>query len=52
MRQREINFKCSNCEYDIKYLLDVCYHCDIAIQWKDVELEFEDKYLEIYTVHV
>ena len=53
MRQQEVNFKCYDCEHDIKYEQGKCETCHTTLEWVEtVTLDYADKYLEIYTVYV
>ena len=53
MKQQEVNFKCHNCEHDIQYEQAQCLGCEETLEWRFiVNLDFEDKYMERYTVYI
>lgn len=53
MKTQEVNFKCRNCNNEVEYLRPHCQYCAFIIEWEEtVSLDYEDKYLQIFTVHV
>lgn len=52
MKQAELNFKCQRCEVDIGYGWKHCPNCGGGLLWNNIRLVHEDKYIDIYEVHV
>jgi len=51
MKKKELVFTCFYCGGDVVYG-EWCSHCDKPLQWDDILLTFQDKYVEVYEVCV
>lgn len=53
MKTQEINFRCRGCRNELLHKQQQCEVCGFLIEWEETAvLDYEDKYLQIFTVFV